>query len=136
MNSEIANLLARLPPAEEELGDGIVLTGRLLPRAPNEVNVLSGGFCFTFFLKDVLAIEPIGIEELEKQFASKEEVRVLVRRHAPILNILPGQLYSGLLTRQRPFALSVRSAALTLRIANRFRTMEQEFLSRHSLKRP
>jgi hypothetical protein len=133
MNIGVEKWLSHLPFAEEHAGDGIVLTGLLVPGDPGGLHVLVGELRLSFLNEDIVEIEPVATSE--SLFAHEDEgmVRVLVRRGAPVEDVRPSELCNKVLPQRRPFALSVRPLVVTLGPRARFRDLEREFLLSQSL---
>lgn len=135
MNIKLETWLSRLPMAEEQVGDGIVLSGRLMPGAAGEFRILAGQLCLSFLRADILEIEPVSVPTADGllQPPVQPEVRVLLRQGAPIQDVRAAELCDQILPQRRPFALSVRPLTITLGPCTRFRDLEREFLLSQSL---
>jgi hypothetical protein len=128
INSRVDRLLSRLPLVEEHAGHGIVLTGRPIAGDVGHLHFLSGEFCFSFRLEDVLDIEVLDTAELPFSQEDAGTFRVLIRRGARVQDIRPGEFCDQGSPRRRPFALAVRPRVITMGPHTRFRDLEREFL--------
>jgi hypothetical protein len=133
MPGDMVRWLASLPLAEEQLSNGLVLTGQLLPVQAGALRIVVGEVCLWFSLDDVLDVAQLGpAEELGGRVSATATARVALRRGAPLLDARPSMLLEERSLR-RPFALSVRSPTTVLDPAPRFREREGQFLLKHAL---
>ena len=133
MNISVEKWICCLPFAEEQAGDGIVLTGRLIAGEVGYFHLLVGELRLSFLPKDIAVIEPLVTSELllpgeSRGLGPVATVRIVVRHGAPIQDIRPSELCERVLPERRPFALSVRPRVITLGPRTRFRDLEREFL--------
>jgi hypothetical protein len=135
MKVDVAQWVSRLPLAEEQVGDGIVLDGWLGRAEDGRADIFVSGLRLSFRLQDILETQSVGMEDPSAP-SSPRPVRLLVRRGAAVLDIRPDQLCEICLSRRKPFALAVRPSHLVLGPANRFRELEREFLLKHGLIDP
>lgn len=122
---------AQLPMAVAEFGDGLLLTGYLVPTEADEIRIVVGGVCLSFSSGDVLDLAPVGAAEQVGMSPSAGTARIAIRRGAPLLDARLGMLIHE--SSRRPFALSTRPLSLMLDLAPRFRELERRFLLSHSL---
>jgi hypothetical protein len=118
---DLERWLAVLPGADEEPGDGLVLSGRLAPAPPGRVRLVTRDLSLAFHADDVLDLESSG---------AAGEVRLLLRRGAALVDARPAPLEPDAPAGRRPFALATRPRTLTLAPAPRFRALERAFLER------
>ena len=128
MNLDIEKWLSHIPLAEEVVGEGIVLSGWLVPSKPEELCILIGELYLVFHRIDIVGMELVTSIEDPGELKPAIEVRIVIRRGSPILDIRLGQLREVLSPQQRPFAFSVRPLSITLKPASRFRNLERQFL--------
>jgi hypothetical protein len=131
MNIRVEKLLSGLPFAEEQAGDGIVLTGRLLAGEVDYFHCLIGELRLSFLPEDIEEVEPLSTSELllsQEGIGTAGTVRIVVRRGAPVQDIRPSELCEKMQPLRRPFALSVRPRVITVGPFTRFRDLEREFL--------
>jgi hypothetical protein len=133
MKAEIEQWLVQLPFAEGEVGDGLVLTGWLLPTESGLTRIVAGELCLLFSTDDVLDVEPVGVTEQFGPTSASGALRVAIRRGAPLLDARPGVLSDGPRPPRRPFALATRLVPMILDPAPRFRELERQFLLDNSL---
>jgi hypothetical protein len=129
MNVDVAQWIAHLPRADEQVGDGLVLTGYVLPAGAGEMRLAVGEVGLAFALADILDVAPA--QEDFGPASSTPAVRVVVRRGASLLDARPAMLVTG--RPRMPFALSVRLTPVVLEPSRRFRDLERRFLLDHSL---
>jgi hypothetical protein len=132
MNIDVAEWLCRLPLADEQAGDGIVLDGWLVPGEDGRTDISVRGLRLSFRSQDVLETQSVETEDAYAP-SSPRAVRLLVRRGAAVLDIRPDEFCVALPPRRKPFALAVRPSHQLLGPANRFRELEREFLQKHGL---
>jgi hypothetical protein len=58
MNVDVAQWIAHLPRADEQVGDGLVLTGYVLPAGAGEMRLAVGEVGLAFALADILDARP------------------------------------------------------------------------------
>jgi hypothetical protein len=133
MKTNIEQWLAHLPLADEQAGDGFVLTGRLVSVDGDEVRIVVGEPCLSFSPDDILDIAPVEVTEQLGPTPSPGTVRVAIRRGASLLDARPGTLIDGLPPPRRPFALATRPTPIILDPVPRFRELERRFLLSQSL---
>src|SRR5262245_14052045 len=112
-NSDPEQWVAQLPMAEAEFGDGLVLTGCLVPTKADEIRIVVGEFCLSFSPGDVLDVAPVGATEHVGMSPPAGTVRIAIRRRAPLLDVRLAVLIHEPSPR-RPFALSTRPLPLIL----------------------
>lgn len=132
MKVDIAQWVSRLPLAEEQAGDGIVLDGWLGHGEDGRVDIFVSGLRLSFRSQDILEAESVEIDNASAP-SSPKPVRLLVRRGAAVLDIRPEELCETFPPRRKPFALAIRPSHLVLGPASRFRELEREFLLKHGL---
>jgi hypothetical protein len=129
MNVDVAQWIAHLPRADEQVVDGLVLTGYVLPAGAGEMRLAVGEVGLAFALADILDVARA--QEDCGPPAPTPAVRVAVRRGAPLLDARPAILATG--RPCMPFALSARLTPVVLEPSRRFRDLERRFLLDHSL---
>ncbi len=132
MKVDVAQWLCRLPLAEEQAAEGIVLDGWLVSDEEGRADILVKGLRLSFRGQDILESESVETEGASAP-SSPRHVRLLVRRGAAVLDIRPDELCDAYPSHQKPFALAVRPSHLVLGPANAFRELEREFLLKHGL---
>jgi len=110
-----------------------VLTGRPIAGDVGCLRFLSGEFCFSFRLEDILDIEVVETAEIPFSREGAGTIRVLIRRGARVQDIRPGEFCDQSSPGPRPFALAVRPRVITLGPQTLFRDLEREFLLTRAL---
>ncbi|HEY8455795.1 MAG TPA: hypothetical protein VIL34_09390 [Actinopolymorphaceae bacterium] len=128
MSSGFNHWLSRLPLADEQAADGIVLTGRVFAGGLDQVHVLVDDLRLTFRAEDIVEVEEVPTSGGDRLHLAPRVFRVVVRPGAPLQDARPGELCERPSPGRRPFALSVRPPVITLGPATRFRDLEREFL--------
>jgi hypothetical protein len=132
MKVDVVQWLSRLPLAEEQAGDGIVLDGWLGRGEHGRADIFTGGLRISVRSQEILEVGSAETDRIPAPFSLKP-VRIVVRRGAALLDIRPHELCEQLPPKRKPFALAVRPSHQPLGPADRFRELEREFLRKHGL---
>jgi len=133
MALDIESWLGRLPLADEERTDGLVLIGRLPEIADGVFHLVAAETRLSFSSGDLLALIDAAEDE-PGHLLPPGSVRVAIRRGAALLDARPCSV-AGKSAPRTPFAFSTRPQILRLGPSPGFREREREFLERHSLTR-